>query len=833
MPTKRGLLVFLLALILTPAFGQEIAVKAVNTPLNQVLVGLRDGYGLQLSFDNRLLAGWKVTQTATFPSPEQAIESLIQEFPLKYEKMGNVFVIYETHTRIRDHQWIVSGIFRDIQTAENLPFTHVQINGKGMLTDQQGWFSFVSPSDSLFHLQASYLGYYVLDTLLSAGTNHRFNLYPSNFELPEIQVEGKVNHSLQVGFSPGVLRLNHQVSGFLPGYGDNSVFNLLRLQPGILASGEQSNDLIIWGSYEGQSQVIFDGIPLYGMKNFNDNISAVNPFMAKDIQVLKGGFGAEYGERVGGLVNITGIDGSLLKPEARFSLNNTTLNGMVTVPVAPQASLVAAMRQTYYGLYDPYTFAGSGGRGYGYQKGGQNNYTVFPDYHFHDFNLKFSGRTAGGADFSVGSLYGKDHFSYAMDQERSGANTQNEADEKNEQAGIAASLGKTGNNGNRTQLSLAWSGLQKSLFNLTNSGRNAGRRRREYASLRDEHNKVGEFSLKLGNTLTIAEGHRLEGAVGVYRTSTGYRSDSLQVRLASSDEQAFRWMGFVQDQAVIGKALSLKAGLRLDYTTHMQKLWLQPRLSATLKLDPSVRLNAAWGLYNQFVVRSSVVDELDNYHYRWMIADDRKKIPVPESEHTVAGITWNRRKSTLSAEGFYKTTRGLIRFVSDQEQETVWEGESRSMGMDLFFRTEYRRHLFWIAYTLGRTEEKFPYFSGGNYQRSLHDQRHEFKCALVSDLKPFHFSLAFVYGSGFPDPASLDQQDVYEYPYQRLDAALIYRFGFKKLKLDAGVSVLNVFNAKNLKYADFIRIPDEQEMTLQISQGAVPFMPNLFINLAL
>ena len=76
------------------------------------------------------------------------------------------------------------------------------------------------------------------------------------------------------------------------------MFNLLRLQPGILAAGEQSNDLIIRGSYEGQSQVLFDGFTLFGMKNFNDNISAVNPFMAKDIRLMKGGFPAELGGRV-------------------------------------------------------------------------------------------------------------------------------------------------------------------------------------------------------------------------------------------------------------------------------------------------------------------------------------------------------------------------------------------------------------------------------------------------------------------------------------------------------------------------------------------------------
>ena len=69
------------------------------------------------------------------------------------------------------------------------------------------------------------------------------------------------------------------------------------------------------------------------MKNFNDNITAVNPFMAKDIKVLKGAFGAEYGERVGGIVDITGSEGSRGAPSARFCINNMTMNGIGSVPV--------------------------------------------------------------------------------------------------------------------------------------------------------------------------------------------------------------------------------------------------------------------------------------------------------------------------------------------------------------------------------------------------------------------------------------------------------------------------------------------------------------------
>ena len=38
--------------------------------------------------------------------------------------------------------------------------------------------------------------------------------------------------------------------------------------PGILAAGEQSNDLLIWGGYESHSQIKFDGFTVFGLKNF-------------------------------------------------------------------------------------------------------------------------------------------------------------------------------------------------------------------------------------------------------------------------------------------------------------------------------------------------------------------------------------------------------------------------------------------------------------------------------------------------------------------------------------------------------------------------------------
>ena len=68
---------------------------------------------------------------------------------------------------------------------------------------------------------------------------------------------------------------------------------------------------------------------------------------------IKGGYDARYGERVGGIVNITGKNGNTERTSFSVNLNNMTLNGMVEIPLFKNGSLIVALRHTYYELYNP------------------------------------------------------------------------------------------------------------------------------------------------------------------------------------------------------------------------------------------------------------------------------------------------------------------------------------------------------------------------------------------------------------------------------------------------------------------------------------------------
>jgi len=217
-----------------------------------------------VSFDDAHLAGFKITTDRKFTTGASAMEYLIKDLPLKYDLRNGVYIIYKFIKPQKTRNYILSGRISDKTNHETLPFSGVLINGKGFFSDASGNFSFTSLTDSTFSVKISCLGYYILDTIIPAGTHHNFRLIPSVIAMKEIVVLGAaIEKSIQTGSSPGTIKLNQKTAYFLPGNGDNEVFNLLRLQPGILAAGEQSSDRIIWGSYEGQSQIVFDGFTLF------------------------------------------------------------------------------------------------------------------------------------------------------------------------------------------------------------------------------------------------------------------------------------------------------------------------------------------------------------------------------------------------------------------------------------------------------------------------------------------------------------------------------------------------------------------------------------------
>jgi hypothetical protein len=301
------------------------------------------------------------------------------------------------------------------------------------------------------------------------------------------------------------------------------------------------------------------------------------------------------------------------------------------------------------------------------------------------------------------------------------------------------------------------------------------------------------------------------------------------------DNQSPRIYGYLQDELPITKNLELKTGVRSTYVTELKKWYFEPRVSASLSLTKEVKLNAAWGMYNQFLSKTVVVDSASNFTQFWTNADE-DQVPVLSAEHYVAGISYNKNGFTFSTEAFYKTTRGINRFFNGNMriERGFYEGRAKTKGLDVFVKQEYKRHVAWISYTLSNTQENFPFYFFDEWRPAPHQQKHELKLAGILNYRSFYFSTNYVYGSGFERfDNEVGSELELDTPYKRLDASLVYKFKPGKVKAEAGISLLNLLNNENIKYSN-IRVSTIDEVNLVgVYADAVPFTPAVFLKIEL
>jgi hypothetical protein len=859
---------FLLFAVSTFSQQTEITVQVKNRPLNEVLLLLRSQYDFQFSYSENLLSKYRVTANKSFSSKEEAITFLLKGIPFELKKSGEVFIIVPLKPAKNEVQksdrWNIRGQVVEAGSLEPLPFSHVLINNYAMVTDVKGSFNYTASADSTFRLRVSHLGYYIYDTIMNPGAGLQFRLWPSNEKIEEVTVrDNMVEKATLIGEKTGNIKLNPTISKFLPGQGDNSVYNFIRLMPGILASGEQSTDLLVWGSYEGQSQVTFDEFTLFGLKNYNDNIGVVNPLLIKNIEIFKGGFDARHGNRVGGLVNISGKNGNFKKPVFTFNLNPTTINGMAEIPLFNNSSLLVAYRQNYYNLYNNEDFnifapSRNNSQNYGDKTNGNRfnvDIDIYPDdYSFRDFNLKYSVNLKNSDLFYISLYGGGDRFVLAADADFE-RNVSSKGGMKfdipfkvtlsdreiNRQQGGSVFYAKSWKNGTSSALILSHSGFSQQLSAsletknlLTNN---------EYNNdLMAFENKMTESSFRNENSIDLLNGHKIETGGGFY-TNVSAIANQLNFRDTLIVDTTFLFRNtraylYFQDVLPIGKKIELKTGVRANYLISGRKFFIEPRVSVSFKITRELKANASWGHYNQYAYKISSVDKDMNYSQWWITANEN--IPVLKASHSVVGANYYKHSFTANIEGYYKKTDNLTRRyfqpyrtnLSSNEGYVPYIGNALSFGIDLFLKKDIGQHAVWVSYSLSKTVERLAPLGKAlpEYVPAPHDQRHELKIAGLYNLRRFYFSANYIYGSGMEILRNVfvDQQD--DIYYSRFDIATTYCFTPWGKNAEIGVSVLNLFDRQNLKYDNIKKIKINNELgEILINSNALPFTPSLFI----
>lgn len=801
------LIVILLVQMAYEGYAQEIYVHTKDEPLSSVLKTLHQNYGIQVSFNAKLLENCLITTHQTFKSSAEALNYLTKQCNYTCKALNGVFVILPkaktSKPRTRYRLYTYQGQVRDRANKETLPFASIVINNTSILTDVEGNFSY-NCRDSIVQMLVSHLGYFSIDTLVRPSSQLKIDLYPSVAKLQEIMVlSTKHIKIVNTEQKSGISKLNNPKTPYLPGSTNNSIFSFLRLQSGILASGEQTKDYILWGSYKGQTHILFDGITIFNTSGYNDQVGTINPLFIKDIEVLKGGYGVDIGDRVGGIVNITSKSGQ--KDTSIYQITGTQqmFNGYANIELTSNSTFQVGGRLVFPNILQysgavewPLLFFG--------------DLTAKYTYKFDKFN-RVSVTVLGDLDYSeinrTVELDSQVINSFSFRQRRISS-----------LGGFSAHYTKKWLKLGITTTKLAYSQLQSEY----NTGLFTGDSTTNIFSEKVT-NGISELETRIDHRLPTFKQHSLSIGVRLVYNRSNIKH-SLIREFLNEAQQGVRLGAYVKDEISWADFLTIRLGIRFDLPLRQRmRPFVQPRVEIVVSPTAQWKVNFAYGIFHQFITENALLDPFRNYAYHWSVTDN-EGIPVLKGMHYLGGISCRYRYWSARLEGYYKNTESILQFgrAPNNRDLTTLIGQAQSFGLDIKLAAHFRNQRIWAAYTLSKSKESFsPYFS----TRAPHDQRHEFKVAGMFNIESFFFSVNYVYGSGFPNTKNLDSDENIR-PYSRFDIGFLYKVEMNKLDIDIGLSILNLLNTPNVRYDNFVNFPDDKSEYL----GAIPITPTIFMN---
>ena len=211
----------------------------------------------------------------------------------------------------------LSGFITDRRNGEAMPYANVVLKWDGptlgALSNLSGYYAFKGIPPGTYTLIVSYIGYKVhQDTLTFTRAEERrldVSLTQEPIATEEIVVEVdpyEEERALQTGF----IALEAQRLQELPSIGEPDILRSLQLLPGIQAASDISSGLYIRGGGPDQTLILLDQIPLYNPSHAFGFFSTFNPDAIRDMSLHKGAYPAQYGGRLGSVLDVHNRDGN-------------------------------------------------------------------------------------------------------------------------------------------------------------------------------------------------------------------------------------------------------------------------------------------------------------------------------------------------------------------------------------------------------------------------------------------------------------------------------------------------------------------------------------------
>ncbi|MEM1321191.1 MAG: carboxypeptidase-like regulatory domain-containing protein [Bacteroidota bacterium] len=822
--------------------------KVEDRALEEVIKDLENRYQLLFSYKEKDVKEVSITADIDRDLLRAFFQQLLQKTDLQFEIVDSNYIILtrkkkapkqlsETKKEPRILP-LLCGTIIDSITRDPLPAASIYIerSQRGVYSAADGRFqlrSALAPDDMLV---ISFVGYQ--EKRLPARTFVDSNcpliqLRYLDFGEDFIVVTDYLTDGVDLGDKGAATLLRPGRVGALPGQAEPDVLSTIQLLPGISSPDGEASGIYIRGGTPDQNLILWEDIPIYHSAHYFGMISAFNPYITDKVEVYRGGFGADYGARVSGVIDMKSPDTSL--PESNFGAGSNFINAYTYGKLSLLNNNVAftySLRRSLGELWQSPTFENIDERNeQGLILGDQSlsqlpdHITVNNDFNFFDAHFKVAARLSERDELSAAYFYGNNEFEDVIRDNRVEVEQRDTLNLDNWGASLTwkrnwSEQWESKLVGLRTRYILDYQFLMQD-FQINTSERSGGK-----------DNQVEEQQIHFSNRFKMKKGVTLKAGYHFTHYDFSYQlTEQIRDLPPISEEQARRsslHTGYVELSTSKEKKMGADLGLRFSHYQRNQTNYWEPRLRLWYEINPELRLHASAGKYHQFLgqLLEFKGNEAGINVPIWVLAGTNQ-VPVQGANQYQIGGVYHKKSWVVDLQVYYKDIDGLTSRATGFDglpQGKFVMGMTRIKGIDLLVKKRWNNFRTWISYSLSEANYFFESFIDPEFAAPF-DQRHLLSWVNLWKYKDFEFSLGLTLQSGKPYSV-MDRIDVRQDPMGRrtahaiyddyndtrlplqhfLNASVLYNFYPKngdKWKGVLGLSFYNIYNTTNVYSRDY------------------------------
>jgi TonB family protein len=244
------------------------------------------------------------------------------------------------------------GIIRDRATKQPIEGLHVTVEGQGeVITDDEGHFEFEEVPPGKHTITISGTGFTTINTEETVEEGKKlevkYTVTPKEDKPGEDAAEDEM-----VVLAPRIKKevlsteIKVEEGKRVPGT-QGDTLKVVQNLPGVARAAFGSGQLVVWGAAPQDTRVYVDGVRIPLLYHGGGLRSTINSDMVRAIDLAPGGYGAEYGRGLGGLVTVDTRSPRADGFHGYASADVIDASAMVETPIGSGTRVAVAGRQSY------------------------------------------------------------------------------------------------------------------------------------------------------------------------------------------------------------------------------------------------------------------------------------------------------------------------------------------------------------------------------------------------------------------------------------------------------------------------------------------------------